>query len=190
MRRFVLARWLGAGALTVVFAYAALLFGAALFSSDRTLAPGERKYFCEMDCHLAYELTGAAAPDATTRVVTVRTWFDPSTIASFRGNGPLSPNPRIVWLEDGSGRRFAPSVAATAAWEAHHGASTPLDRQLRPGESYTTTLAFTLPSEAKPARVFIGDPGGPENLLIGHENSPLHGRIYFAFPDPQSAARS
>jgi hypothetical protein len=190
VRRFGLAKWLGIGALAIASGYAALLFGAALFSRDRTLAPGERKYFCEMDCHIAYDLTSAAAPDARTRVVTVRSWFDPGTIAAFRGDGPLSPNPRTVWLEDETGRRFLPSVAGTAAWEAAHGnPSAPLSRQLRPGESYTTTFVFTLPADARGPRLFVGDPVGPENLLIGHENSPLHGKVYFALPAPQAAGK-
>jgi hypothetical protein len=189
MRRFGLARWLGGGALAVTAVYATLLVGAALFSRERTLMPGEKKYFCEMDCHIAYNVTATAAPDPATRVVTVRTWFDPSTIASFRGNGPLWPNPRTVWLVDEAGRRHEPSEAATRAWEKTHGGSTPLDRELKPGESYTTTFVFTLPPEVRAPRFFLGDPPGPENLLIGHENSPLHGKIYFALAAPRAAVR-
>jgi hypothetical protein len=190
MRRFGLAKWLAIGAAAVAAGYAVLLLGAAMFSRERTLAPGERKYFCEMDCHIAYDVTSAAAPDARTRVITVRSWFDPGTTAPFRGDAPLTPNPRVVWLEDDSGRRFWPSVAATAAWDAAHGnPSAPLSRALRPGESYTTAFAFTLPADARAARLFVGDETGPEDLLIGHENSPLHGKVYFALPAPQAAAK-
>lgn len=189
-RRPGLAKGLGGGGLTAAVVYSTLLLAAALFSHERTLAPGERKYFCEMDCHIAYEVTGAAAPDATTRVVTVRSWFDPSTIASFRGNGPLFPNPRTIWLVDDAGRHHEPDSAATAKWDEAHGSpSTPLDRELRPGESYTTNLAFTVPPGARGLRLFIGSSVGPERLLIGHEFSPLHGRIYFALPAPQAASR-
>jgi hypothetical protein len=190
-RRFHLAKAVGGAGLAVAVVYSTLLLAAALFSRDRTLAPGERKYFCEMDCHLAYDVASAAAPDTTTRVVTVRTWFDPATIASFRGDAPLSPNPRTVWLVDEAGRRYAPSDAATQAWEkAHGGSSTPLDRPLRPGESYTTTFVFTLPPEARGPRLFIGNTGGPESFLINHENSLLHGKIYFALPAPIAAEES
>jgi len=189
MRRFGLARWLGGGALAVAVVYAVLLVGAALVSRERTLAPGEKKYFCEIDCHIAYDVASTAAPDAATRAVTVRTWFDESTIASFRGDAPLRPNPRTVYLVDETGGRYAPSEAATRAWEKTHGPSTPLDRGLRPGESYTTTFVFALPPEARTPRFFLGDPPGPENLLIGHENSPLHGKIYFALAAPLTAER-
>jgi hypothetical protein len=189
-RRPGLAKGLGAVGLTAAVVYSTLLLAASLLSHERTLAPGERKYFCEMDCHIAYEVTAAAAPDATTRVVTVRAWFDPSTIAPFRGNGPLSPNPRIIWLVDDAGRHHEPDAAAAAKWDEAHGSpSAPLDRELRPGESYTTTLAFTVPPDARRLRLFIGSTVGPERLLIGHEYSPLHGKIYFALPAPQTASR-
>jgi hypothetical protein len=36
----------------------------------------------------------------------------------------------------------------------------------------------------------VGDPpGGIEAVLIGHENGPLHGRIYFALPPARTAER-
>ncbi|HTY43573.1 MAG TPA: hypothetical protein VMH79_17030 [Thermoanaerobaculia bacterium] len=182
-RRTRLARGLAAFGLAVAVVYATVLVATALVSRDRTLAPGERKYFCEMDCHLAYEVTGAEAPDATTRVVTVRTWFDPSTIAPFRGDGPYAPGRRHVFLVDGAGRRYAAAEAATEAWRAAHGGSTPLDRELRPGESYSTTFVFEAPADAGAVRLFVGDAdGGVERLLIGHENSPWHGKVYFALP--------
>ena len=67
------------------------------------------------------------------------------------------------------------------------GSSTPLDRALRPGESYSTTFAFHVSTGARGLRLFIGNTGGPEALLIGHENSPLHGKVYFALPAPRTA---
>ncbi|HEY1434061.1 MAG TPA: hypothetical protein VGG65_01720 [Thermoanaerobaculia bacterium] len=188
-RQAGLARLIGGGGLAVAALYAALLGGAAVFSRDRTLAPGERKYFCEMDCHLAYDVTSSEAPDAGTRVVTVRTWFDPSTISSFRGNGPYSPAPREVYLLDEAGRRYDPSPDATRTWRAAHGGSTPLERPLHPGESYTTDFVFALPDGARAARLFLGDaPGGVPRVLIGHENSPMHGKTYLAVPAPRTPA--
>jgi len=188
-RRGRLAALIGASGVVAAAGYAALLAGASLLSRDRTLAPGEHKYFCEMDCHIAYDVTAADASEVGRRAVTLRTWFDPSTIAPFRGDGPLTPGPRTVYLVDDAGRRWEPSTAATAAWERSHGNSTPLGRPLRPGESYTTTLVFEAPADA-PARLFVGAPRGtPDDLLIGHENSPFHGKTYFALPAPARAAR-
>jgi hypothetical protein len=189
-RRPRLAKLLGGAGLAVAVVYATLLAGAALVSRDRTLTPGERKYFCEMDCHIAYDVTASEAPDAGTRAVTVRSWFDPSTIAAFRGNAPLTPNPRIVYLVDEAGRRYDQSLRATQAWEDAHGKSTPLERELKPGESCTTTFLFEPPADARGLRLFVGDPPGIESALIGHENSPMHGRIYFALgPVGQAAAQ-
>ena len=174
-RRGRLGRILGAAALSVAVVYATLLVGASLVSSERTLRPGERKYFCEMDCHLAYSVVGTGEAGGR-RTVTVRTWFDPSTIASFRGDAPLTPNPRIVYLVDSAGRRHHPSGEAPPG-------STPLTQTLRPGESYDTTFAFAAPASSDGRlRLFLGDPLGPENLIIQHENSPLHRKIYFELP--------
>jgi hypothetical protein len=187
-RRLRLARVLAAGGLAVASMYATLLAGASVFSRNRTLAPGERKYFCEVDCHIAYDVTAAEAPGHGRRAVTVRTWFDPSTIAPFRGDAPLAPGPRAIYLVDDHGRRYEPSPEATDAWERTHGRSTPLGRALRPGDSYATTLVFELPDDVR-ARLFVGDPpDGPDRLLIGHENSPFHGKTYFALPAPTPAA--
>jgi hypothetical protein len=188
-RRGRLAKLLGLAGLAVGAVYATLLAGAAVFSHDRTLGRGERKYFCEMDCHLAYDVASAEAPDAGTWAVTVRTWFDPKTVAPWRGNGPLAPGPRTFSLLDEAGRRYEPSPEATRAWESAHGGSTPLGRPLRPGESYTTTLVFELPPGTRAPRLFVGDPpGGIEAVLIGHENSPMHGKTYLSVPPPRRAA--
>jgi len=115
-------------------------------------------------------------------VVAVKTWFDPRTIASFRGNGPLTPNPRAVFLVDESGRRYGVSPAGQKALEESRGPSTPLTRILRPGESYTTTFAFDIPDGIRRPRLFLGDAPGIETFLIGHENSLFHKKIYFELP--------
>ncbi len=181
-RRRLLARNLAASGLAVGAAYAALLFGAALASKDRTLSVGDHKVFCEIDCHLAYSIAAAAAPAPTRLAVSVRTWFDPTTTASFRGDAPLTPNPRTVYLVDAAGRRIVPSPEATRDWETRHGASAPFDRPLRPGEEATTTFVFDVPRGFEAPRLFVGDPPGVESVLIGHENSPGHGKVYFALP--------
>jgi len=182
-RRRRLAAILGLAGTGVAALYAVGLAGGAVVSRERTLAAGERKYFCEIDCHIAYEVVGAAAAGAGKRAVTVRTWFDPSTIAPFRGDAPLSPGPRSVVLVDGTGRRYLPSPEATSAWQAAHPDSTPFGRDLRPGESYPTTFVLDVPADARSLRLFVGDPpGGLDRLGIGHENSPFHGKTYFALP--------
>ena len=183
------ATWLAAGAALVLFGYAGAVLLASAAGEEKTLRRGDRKYFCEIDCHVAYSIAGVRSAKAiagrrangTFAVVDVKTWFDPDTIASFRGNGPLSPNPREAWIADGLGRRFGPSPDGMAALQEERGSpSVPFSRELRPGESYVTTLVFDLPPGIPRPRLFVGDPPGIENALIGHENSPGHARIYFA----------
>jgi len=179
-----LARWLSLASLAAGSAYLAALAAFSLSSRDRILRRGDRKYFCEIDCHLAYsiqEVSASPLPGGTRYAVSLRTWFDPESIASLRGNGPLTPNPREVFVFDESGRRYGPSAAGMAALERERGEpSTPLSRELKPGESYTTTLAFDLPRGARGLRLFLGDTPGPELFLIDHENSFFHKKIYFA----------
>ncbi|HEX4439323.1 MAG TPA: hypothetical protein VH854_04580 [Thermoanaerobaculia bacterium] len=180
-----LARLLAGAALAVASGYATVLVAASMLSRERTLAAGERKYFCEMDCHLAYSVARTAR-EGGRRVVTVRAWFDPRTISPYRGDAALTPNPREVWLELPGGGRMPPSDAETAAWRARHGDRASLADALRPGESSEATFVFDAPPGG--ARLFVGDPPGLERLLVGHENSPLHRRTLFALPDADASA--
>lgn len=166
--------------------YLAILFGLAAASRERTLPLGGRKYFCEIDCHLAYSVAGVDRPAGpggardSVRIVQVETWFDPSTIASFRGNAPLTPNPRRAFLIDGRGRRFEVSSGATTALREKLSRSVSFTRTLRPGESYRTALVFDLPAGVTGLRLWLGDPTpGVEQFLPGHENSFFHAGVYF-----------
>src|SRR5215471_17930383 len=65
--------------------YAVLLFGCSFISQQKVLARGQEKYFCEMDCHLAYSVVGVKeAPSdggAKRYLVAVKTRFDETTIS-------------------------------------------------------------------------------------------------------------
>jgi hypothetical protein len=179
---------LGGAALTAI-GYATVLFGVAFASSNKTLPPGNWKYFCEADCHIAYSIEsvqeastlGPEAKPIAARgqfiVVRLKTWFDEKSIAPFRGNSPLTPDPRTVKLVDDAGRYFSPaSQTATSLRDSPTSLTTPL----RPGESYVTTLVFDLPTDAHNPRLLISDSEPVTKLLVDHENSPLHGKIYLA----------
>ena len=151
-----------------------LLFGFSLASHDTVLASGQEKYFCEIDCHLAYAVLATKAlpaPDGMRYIVTLRTRFDETTISSNRPRDyPLRPSPRTAWLTDDQGGRYVPESAG----------GTPLLTSLIPGQSYTTELAFTVPSNANGLRLLIGTtPTWRDQLLIGDENSWLHKKTYF-----------
>jgi hypothetical protein len=192
---------LGAGA--VIGVYAVLLFGASFMSEETVLTPNGKKYFCEIDCHVAYSIegvttaktTGVAPQQATASgtfyVVRVKTWFDENTISSHRPKDmPLTPNPRRVAIVDEQGHEYAPSAAGIAAVQYSEVNSSPLTQPLRPGESYTTDLVFDLPDGVRDPRLFITDDDAVSALLIGHENSPLHKRVLFQLDvKAKSAAR-
>jgi hypothetical protein len=180
LRRWKLARWAGAGAVLVAAGYGTALLVVSLASREKVLKPGDRKYFCEIDCHLAYSVDRvelAPTDDGTRYVVWVKAWFDPNTIAPFRGDSPLGPNPRVAFLLDPAGRRYSARPESLA----------PLARPLRPGESVTAPLSFDVPIGVEARKLLLGDPPGLESALIGHENSPLHARIFFALGPPAAA---
>ncbi len=194
---------LGAGAaLTIAAGYFILLSGVSFASSEAVLAAGGWKYFCEIDCHIAYSLIGAQTIAAlgpemqqvSARgefvVVRVKTWFDERTISGHRGNGPLTPNQRKVILVDDMGRSFAPSPEGQTAFARLGNASTPLTQPLRPGESYTTDFVFDVPKEARGLRLLITEDDPETRLVIGHENSLLHKKIYFGFDSAPSLTKT
>lgn len=180
------ARLLGKGRLALALAGAGValpvLYGAALFlvglaTPDRTVPVGQEKALCEIDCHLVYSVTqtgsGAPAGGRSIRVLRLLSRFDETTTAPWRGNSPLSPNPRRVELLDALGRRFVP---VGTGWRKA------LAVPLRPGESYGTDLAFEVPADARSLRLFIGESEWPARLLLGNENAPLAGRACLALP--------
>lgn len=154
--------------------YILLIFGCSLGSRDQVLAHGAEKYFCEVDCHLAYSVLDVKqqpTPAGTHYTVTVRTRFDETTIASWRPRDlPLRPSPRSVLLIDAQGRGYEPDSSS----------GTPLTTDLIPGQSYTSELSFVVPAGASSLRLLVGSVGGwPDKLVIGHENSWLHKKTYF-----------
>jgi hypothetical protein len=182
--------------LVIAGAYLAAILSFSLASHEKVLARGAEKYFCEVDCHLAYSIAGTRQsktlgnpPGQTTAqgnytVVTIKTRFDETTTSLRRGDALLYPNSRLLTLVDQNGNRYSPSSQT----------GTPLITPLRPGESYTTDVVFDLPANAKPATLLINEGDFVTHLIIGHENSPLHGKTSFqidlpATPLARSAAR-
>ena len=186
------------GAALVATGYTVVLFGVALTTSNKTLPPGDWKYFCEADCHIAYSVDsaqgastlGAEAKPITARgrfvVVSLKTWFDENSISPSRGNFPLTPDSRIVKLIDDRGRQYLPAREASAVLPV----TAPLNTPLRPGESYLTTLVFDVPADARNPRLLISDVDLVTRLLVDHENSPLHGKIYPALNPTASTTAS
>lgn len=201
VRRSLFVAKLGAGAvLTVAAGYVILLGGASFASSEKVLPAGKWKVFCEIDCHIWYSVAGMQvaaslgpemqqnAANGQFVIVRLKTWFNENTISPHRGNRPLVPGPRRVVLVDDSGQSFGISSRGQAALAALGGSSTPLDQALRPGESYTTDLVFDVPKATRGLRLFIADDDPATHLVIGHENSFLHKKIYLALDSVRAVA--
>lgn len=179
------------GAVVIAVVYLGVMLLFSLRSHEQALALGQEKHFCELDCHLAYSVvavtdskTVGAAPQqanaaGTFRVVTIKTRFDEDTIAPSRGNGLLYPNSRVLTLVDDQGRRYSPAPEAQRVLEQSNTAGASLSTALRPGESYTTTVAFDLPADARNLTLLINEGEWLTHFVIGHENSPLHKQTKF-----------
>lgn len=149
--------------------YSGMLVGYSTRSKDVTLMAGQEKFFCEIDCHIGYTIVDVKRDGASVRV-SLRTHFDEHTTAPWRGDAPLTPSPRIIEAMDGTGR----------VYPAHQTGGPGLTTPLRPGESYVSEFTFTLPPDARAARLLVATDGNfPERLLIGNENSFLHHKVRF-----------
>lgn len=179
--------------------YGLLLLGTGIVTTDKTLPEGSWKYFCEPDCHIAYSVSSVemaatlgnesnlAQANGEFVVVRLRTWFDEHSIAKFRGDGPLTPVPRLVSLMDAEGQRYLPTQLKAGTLTDP---STPLAQALRPGESYLTTLVFDVPKRASNLRLLVSDDDPISVVTIDHENSPFHGKIYFGLNTSKETAKT
>jgi hypothetical protein len=111
--------------------------------------------------------------------VTIRTRFDEKTVSPTRGNAPLNPNPRIVYVLDEHGTRYLPSPEGQMILVRSQDPGKPMSTPLRPGETYTTTVVFDLPVDVNNPTLLIQDDHPLTRLIIGHENSPFHKKIRF-----------
>ena len=100
-------------------------------------------------------------------IVTVRVRFDSATISARRPrNASLTPNGRTVAVVDGQGHRYT-------------GSADDLRRPLLPGESYSTQFIIDVPTTATGLLFLLASGDWETKLMIGHENSWLHGKTTF-----------
>ncbi len=190
-----------AGGLVLV-SYCAVLLVFSVSSRDEDLAVGAKKYFCEIDCHLAYQVAAVSTDKAvggeSEQIVSrgefvtieLQTWFDPATISPGRGDGPLTPNKRLAILTDSKGHGYTLSPRAGEVLGAKRVHSIPLSTSLRPGESYSSYLVFEVPLRAQGLRLWLRSEDGLGALLWGNELSPLHGKVRFRLNPAFRATRS
>ncbi|HTP68370.1 MAG TPA: hypothetical protein VMJ35_05655 [Dongiaceae bacterium] len=183
-----------AAGFTILLGYTTVLFSISAFSRDVEITRGAWKYFCEIDCHIAYSVGELQVVDNAGRefqpitasgrfaIVQLKSWFDPMTISPRRGNGPLTPNAREIRLLDVRGRRFEPSAKGQIVLAAMGLHSTPLQESLRPGDTYVSYLVFEVPRDAAGLKLLVTSAGEEGLLLWDDERSPLHGKAYFDLP--------
>jgi len=111
-------------------------------------------------------------------IVRLRMWFDPRTISPRRGDGPLTPNARRVVLVDSNEHAYAESPAGEAAIARTQNEAGPLRQPLRPGQSLAKDIVFDVPKAASGLRLLITEDDPETLLIIGHENSLFHRKIY------------
>jgi hypothetical protein len=175
--RGALARRAALGLAALVALYGAALLACSLASRERTLAPGTEKSVAGFDPHLHFRVEGPLerAPDGAL-VVTVR-------LRSDALRAVQEPSALSAALVDAGGRRWPPAGSNAAAPDAR-GRLVPFGRRLAPGESCAVTLGFRPESGAAGLRLLVAETAFPCALTLGHENSPLHRKTFFALPAP------
>lgn len=179
-------------AVAIVTGYALVLCAVSIASNEKVLPPGGWKYFCEVDCHIAYSVQSArmvaalgmesqqTSAKGQFAIVRLKTWFDEHSISPHRGNSPLQTGERMAVLVDGAGHAYPQSPGGQAAFRLIEGAAISLDQPLRPGESFVTSLVFDVPKDASGLRLLVTDSPNDwlSRVIIGHEDSFLHKKIY------------
>ncbi len=191
----------GAAALGVISCYLLALCCVSVVSRKKVLPPGGWKYFCELDCHIGYSVSGVATtaaigPDLQPTlalgqfiIVRLKIWFDPRTISPHRGDGPLTPNARRVVLVDAYDHAYAESPEGEAAAARTKNDAGPLRQPLRPGQSFEKDIVFDVPKGASGLRLLITEDDPETLLIVGHENSLLHSKIYLGLDSAPAIAR-
>jgi hypothetical protein len=182
LRRKPWVRRPAAAFVAVIAIYFAILLTFSFASREKTLARGEEKYFCEIDCHLAYSIQGverASTTMGTLVTVRLRTRFDEKTISLHRPkDASLTPAPREVQLVASNGTSFFP--VGLSGMPIDVTVTTPINTPLKPGWSYMTTIQFEVPANSDHLRLLVTSPGGPVNLLIGNEMSFWHKKTFLS----------
>ncbi len=182
------------GAAIWVAAYLAILVTASALSRGRVLGLGERKAFCGfyLDCHLGAtveRIDTARTIDAPSHQLTAdgTFWIVTVRVSSNARRASLALLEPSVTAVDDLGREYSRSSAAERAL----GDTASLDRKLAPGESVVRRVVFDLPRGVRrPQLRFIEGywiDHVLELLLIGDEDSLLHGRTTFALAGEEIA---
>jgi hypothetical protein len=145
---------LGAAAGAVVLLYGVALAGAGIASRPALLAPGVAKCFDDWCAAMV-----GAREDRAAGVLLV----DVRLENHGRGRAMRGSRPTAV-------------VVAASGAELRPRNGGELMRLVQPGGSADVRLVFDLPASARPERFVLSEGGGPDVLVVGDENGPLHAR--------------
>ncbi|HET8657199.1 MAG TPA: hypothetical protein VFL93_16855 [Longimicrobiaceae bacterium] len=191
-RRTGLRRVLVAGA-GVIGAYLVALLVVSVLSGNRRLQPDTRKYICEPECQLSYSFAGlrTGSLPGTGRVGIVYIRVRSDTASASGSPGLIWPGPRRLRLLDAAGREIAPT-SPERVWGVA-GMQATLRQPVPPGGAFTAGVPFLMPEGFTPTTVMLTQDAPVTHLLIGNENSPLHGKAVWEIPrtgSPVSARES
>jgi hypothetical protein len=199
-KRAVARSFLGGAAILAV-AYASGVIAASAVSTEKTLAPGETKWFCGfyIDCHLGLsvdrsevlnELAGPNGPvRAEGRFHVLTLGLHNSAVNPGLDMLLYRPNARIV---DALGRTYSRSAEREAAI-ASSGRPGVLGEETKvPHEPLKATIVFDLPANVQAPRLIVTE-GWIVNRaielgLINDENSIFHQRTYQALSPADDAS--
>ena len=146
---------------TITTGYVLMVAGAAALAPDRLLVPGDEKYICELDCHLAYSVVDVRR-DGRSLTVQLNVRFDAQTVSRSRPRDlPVYPGSRKVRLVDSAGEEYPPVSLGD------------LQRTLLPGQSYRTALIFDVDPGARGLVLYIADGDPSKMVLVGSDNALL-----------------
>ena len=103
LNRMPMARVAAVFGVAVFGGYAALLLTLSIASETTTLPPGQLKFFCEIDCHVAFDVISQPERIGDTLQLTLRERFRRETISDRRGDAPMTPGMRFTFSTSAAG---------------------------------------------------------------------------------------
>jgi hypothetical protein len=165
-RQFAPARTTALVVAGVIGLYFAALVITSLTSQSAALPLNQNKCFDEWCAAITNIVPARAADGNQDYVVTVRI----SNTGRGRAQRPDTPR---VYLVDAGQTAYDVSPAAQSAFQSRNGPQPALNQLIQAGTSFTTSMVFRLPAQAK-ANVVITEGGWPTYLIIGDEGSLWH----------------
>jgi hypothetical protein len=183
-RRDRLALGFAGGLVGLVALYLATLVAVSTASQRRVLARGEVKHFCGfyLDCHLGVSVdevrTVKAVGGPEHRLAARGTYLIVALrISSDARSATLSPYGLLAMVVDERGYRYRRARDAERVLLGES-AGQRLEQKIEAGGSYTRSLVFDLPADARTPALWVIEEGLPDTLieafLIGDEDSLFH----------------